>query len=352
MKSNNSPNDAAALRRLAEQRPAGVPIPCGTSDTQKLLHELQVHQIELEMRNEELRGAREVLEITSQKYADLYDFAPVPCVTLEQDGTVRHANHAAVALVGKNLASIVGRRLGIFFTEKSRPIFNSLLETAFKIDGKQTGEMTVLVNGQLIWVVAQAIVEATGKSCLFTLQDITERKQTELALREKELFLSESQRIAHIGSWAMAVAEESIQWSHETYRIYGLTPDTFVPTVTNLLELIHPQDRAVMQQWIGACLAGEKPATLEFRAVWPDKTIRVIECRGDLQYAPDGRPLRIVGTAQDITERRQIEESLRLTASVYTNSSEGMMITEANGTIVTVNTAFTQMTGYTSHEAI
>ncbi len=339
-------NDPA---KHAEYTPASAQRHC-VSDTQNLLDQLQAQQRELERQNEALQRTHEALALTSQRYTDLYDFAPMPYVTLERDGTVRHANHAAVALFGSHRDSFMYRRLGLYFASDSIPVFNALLERAFKTSGRQTDELELRVNGQLIWVVAEALLEATRTSCLLTLHDITERKQAELA--ERDQFLAESQRIAQIGSWAMAVADQSIQWSRETYRIFGLTPDTFDGTVEKFLERIHPQDRAAVQLWIVATMAGKKPAAVEFRIFWTDGSIRAIEGRGDLEYAPDGAPLRIVGTAQDITLRKQDEESLRLAASVYTNSTEAIMIARPNGTMVSINPAFTQVTGYTWQDAV
>ena len=142
-------------------------------------------------------------------------------------------------------------------------------------------------------------------------QNITARRQTELALREREQLLSESQRIAHVGSWSLDIATHTIHWTEETYRIYGVSPDTYKPTVGNFIDLIHPSDRQAMQTWIGACLAGKQPAALEFRAVRPDGSIRILQGYGDQQYTPDHTPLRIMGTVQDVTERIQAHAKLR-----------------------------------------
>jgi len=76
-------------------------------------------------------------------------------------------------------------------------------------------------------------------------------------LRQQEHLLSESQRLGHVGSWLYDM-KGPIAWSAELYRLYGVSPDTFIPTVESLLKLIHPDDRAVMQAWISACRGGRK----------------------------------------------------------------------------------------------
>src|SRR5581483_4664709 len=106
---------AAELRRPAEERlrnRASVPQPVSDADVQRLLHELQVHQIELEMQNEELLQARAELEASLAKYADLYDFAPVSYLTLAADGTIVEANLAAASFFGIERSKLIGIRFG------------------------------------------------------------------------------------------------------------------------------------------------------------------------------------------------------------------------------------------------
>jgi PAS domain S-box-containing protein len=143
--------------------------------------------------------------------------------------------------------------------------------------------------------------------------DVTERKLAEEALREKERLLSESQRIAHVGSWSFDLGEPDgrIVWSEELYRIYGVSPQTFVPTMESLLSLVVAEDRATMQKWVVACSAGEKPSEFGFRVTLPDGEIRFITGRGELQLDESHRPVRIAGSAQDVTERKQAQEELR-----------------------------------------
>ncbi len=143
--------------------------------------------------------------------------------------------------------------------------------------------------------------------------DITARKQAEEALRESERNLTEAQRIAHVGSWSWNLSG-LVQWTHELYRVYGVSPETFSPTVESFFELVYPEDRQAMQEWMRACGAGGKPTDFEFRAVRPDGTVRFVSGRGELVRDAGGRPMHMVGTAQDITERKQAEASLEASA--------------------------------------
>ena len=143
------------------------------------------------------------------------------------------------------------------------------------------------------------------------VRDITERQQAEETLRDKEYLLSESQRIGHIGTWSVDLAPYTATWTPETYRLFGVSPDTFVPSADALIDLLHPEDRGAMREWIRATLAGERPEALEFRVVLPDRSVRVLSGRGEMIFGDDHTPVRLVGTAQDVTERKQAEEALR-----------------------------------------
>jgi PAS domain S-box-containing protein len=141
-------------------------------------------------------------------------------------------------------------------------------------------------------------------------QELAGRRRAEGELREKEYILSESQSIAHVGSWNWDLVTGAFVWTPETYRIYGVSPDTFVPSGETLLGLIHPDDRASMQAWIGACLAGKEPPDLEFRVNLRDGGVRHILGRGHLEHDAENKPIRMVGIAQDITARKLARERI------------------------------------------
>jgi PAS domain-containing protein len=136
MKTNqHQPADAAGLRRRAEerlkrQRPEGGGQKTKL-ETARLVHELEVHQIELEMQNEELQQTRARAEALLAQYTDLYEFAPTGYFNLARDGTILAVNLTGARLLGLERAQLLNRRLGLLVAEADRPVFNACLEKTF-----------------------------------------------------------------------------------------------------------------------------------------------------------------------------------------------------------------------------
>ncbi len=143
-----------------------------------------------------------------------------------------------------------------------------------------------------------------------TYTDVTERKQAEQSLLEKQSALSEAQRIAHIGSWSWHLASGAVTCSEETYRLCAIAPDAPVRDRQAFLDRVHPHDRDRVSVWADECIAGRSTADQEFRVALPDGQMRVLNGRAYLQRDALGRQLALVGTVQDITERKTLEQEL------------------------------------------
>lgn len=144
-----------------------------------------------------------------------------------------------------------------------------------------------------------------------SMMDVTERARAHQALAHRERQFREAQRVARVGSWEVDLAQQSVHWSDEMYRMYGLNPDEFRPTSDSITALVTPADRPMMAKAYERCTKERRPFAYDLRIHHCDGQIRILHCRGHPVVDADGVVLRVLGTAQDVTDRRQTEERLR-----------------------------------------
>ncbi len=143
------------------------------------------------------------------------------------------------------------------------------------------------------------------------IRDISERVRAEEELRNSRTQLLEAQRIARVGSWRYSLGSRQVEWSHEMGRIFGIDPANGAPRYEEVLDLIHPEDRDRCEAFFNGATGSGEPKEIELRIVRPDGTVRHVVVRGENEADPEGRVVALYGTAQDITERRRLEEQLQ-----------------------------------------
>ncbi|HEX4951876.1 MAG TPA: EAL domain-containing protein [Thermoanaerobaculia bacterium] len=185
-----------------------------------------------------------------------------------------------------------------------------------------------------------------------TVQDVTEQKQAEEAVRESERRLRRVESLARIGHFGWDVPRQSFWWSPGTWELHGLEPRDEPVTLELIQSLVHPEDWPLVDAAMQAVLAGGEPAEIEFRLRLPTGIVRFLEGRGEIQLARQGRPILVTGFLQDVTERRVSEEHQRLAAKVFEQSREGICVTDADRRIIAVNEAFTEITGYSQSDVL
>lgn len=155
------------------------------------------------------------------------------------------------------------------------------------------------------------------------VKDISDRKHTQLKLQEREYLLSQTQRIAGIGSWVWDIPKETISWTDEMYRVYDVDPNAYQPSPEHNRNLPHPDDRHILSNWMVSALKGENPGAIEFRHLDRKGRIRIIRGQGEITLDRDGNPLLGMGTAQDITELRRHTDELVARDRVLSSLAEG-----------------------------
>lgn len=148
------------------------------ADLKKLLHELQVHQIELEMQNEELREAYERAEIALEKFTMLYDFAPLGYFSLEEDGSIVELNFTGAEILGDKRFSLVNCNFKIFVAESSKSEFNMFLDRVFASNTKESCEVTLGYDGKPSCnVYMEGVIAGHDRICLLSVINVSALKR-------------------------------------------------------------------------------------------------------------------------------------------------------------------------------
>lgn len=155
------------------------------------------------------------------------------------------------------------------------------------------------------------ILNEDGDGVFFVLvQDVTDRRQADLALKEQTRLLAQAEHIGRMGHWYYRQRDGHLSWSDEIYRIYGLSPTEHAPTLESAIEVIHPDDRGLAARALRSAISERRPFGFELRLLKPDGTMRHVWSQGHLDFADDGEFRGVLGVIIDITQRKRLEQEL------------------------------------------
>lgn len=187
-----------------------------------------------------------------------------------------------------------------------------------------------LISGAFCWLVARHV-------------------ESEVTLRSSEARLKQAQELAHVGNWQWDVARNELWWSDELYRIFGVDRSSFQLTYSTFLQLIHPEDRQVIDGAVREAVQEKRPYDVEHRIVRPDGSVRVLAGHGRIVLDDAGRVIRMVGATQDITERRTAEETVRRSErrlrTIIDTDPACVKLVSAQCELLEINRAGLEMTG-------
>ena len=340
----NVPPTKALLRRQAEaeirdQRTYGKDLAQNansTTDAVRLLHELQVHQVELELQNTELRKTRDDLELALDSYTDLYDFAPVGYFTLAKDGTIRLVNLTGSRMAAIDRARLLGQSFRRLLTAKSRAPFSALLDRVFASHEKQSGEFELLCQNHIPRIVSiEAQFSPTRKECRAAVLDITERKLAEAGTMRLAAIVNSSSD-AIVGK---DLNSRITSWNDGAEKVFGYSAEEMIGcSVTRLI----PADRRQEEELImNRIRRGE--SVKHFETIRVVKDGRLVAMSVTVSPIWDGAG-KIVGAskvARDITERKAAETALRQSEMLFSVLIEeapvGVLILDAGFILRKIN---------------
>jgi diguanylate cyclase (GGDEF)-like protein/PAS domain S-box-containing protein len=288
----------------------------------------------------------------------IIDHAPASIVVRDLDGRYEHVSRAVLDSLGRTSEEI----LGLTAAEVCDPETVAAIErqdAQMIAAGTPIVEEVEAVHGDgsrhVYHTVRYPIVDESGAVSglgSFAL-DVTDRKQVEKNLREREQQLADAQALAHLGSWELDLATDRLTWSDELCQIGG-QPKGFAPTLSEFLELVHPDDRSEVQARVEQGRHSEFSDS-EYRLIRPDGELRHVYTRRFGRFDANGVMTKLWGTTQDITERTAVELALResreYAEAIITAMGEGYALT-VNGKLVAVNDSLCALTGFTREQLV
>jgi diguanylate cyclase (GGDEF)-like protein/PAS domain S-box-containing protein len=320
-----------------------------------------------ELQRNALREANNTQQHLSSFIQRVMDSAGSLLIVLAPDGRVRMSNQRCEEALGIKSQQLAGTVLDDLLPADERSalaaqlpalpwqIHSPLFEWINHQDNYSAEHHLLSGDGSYrsYLLEAAALYSPQGKpeGAVVNATDITGLKDQEARLRRSESLLKEAQRYALMGSWELDLAHKKLSWSDEAYHIFEIDTTATSDPYHDFFSAIHPEDRARVDQAFATSLRRHKSLDVVHRLLITGQHLKWVHQRGIHQYAENGRPLRSVGTVQDITERYLTEQQQRIAATAF-ESQEGMVITAADMTILRVNRSFSEITGYSAAEVV
>ena len=207
----------------------------------------------------------------------------------------------------------------------------------------------------IAWLTTLAFLALVGETLVSLTSDITQRRRTEEGLHRERERVALALKTGQMGVYDLNLADQTLWWSPEIYLVFGVSNDSFTPTIESFSALVHPEDREILWRRLHESIARGEPFLHEFRIIRPDGTIRWIGNRAQTDYDSKGMPVRHFGVAIDVTDRRLADEELRHQRERLTLALEGAELAAWDWNIVTgavtLDERWWRMRGYVPEES-
>ncbi|MCF8460224.1 MAG: MEKHLA domain-containing protein [Flavobacteriales bacterium] len=276
----------------------------------------------------------------------------------KKDNPIIFANRAFLLMTGYSEAEVMGKNCRLLQGAQSDPATVQAIRDAVKNGADYRCEvLNYRKDGTTFWneLVITGIRNEAGilVNYIGRQNDITKRKRARKKLMDSELMLLQSQKMAGIGSYALDISSGMWTSSPLLDDIFGITND-YIRNVEGWRALVHPDDREMMREYLAThVLKNHQPFNKEYRIIRVKDGKEVwVDGRGDLEFDGDGNPTRMIGTIQDITERKQQIQELKKLSAAVEQSPASVVMTDLKGNITYVNPRFEEVTGFAAKKVI
>ncbi|HKJ89396.1 MAG TPA: PAS domain S-box protein, partial [Gammaproteobacteria bacterium] len=309
----------------------------------------------------EKKEALDALRASEKRFRAVFESAAIGIAIIGPDGHPQRVNPALARMLERSPEELAG----MHFAELTHPDDREMDQARFedfqagRIPGYHMEKRFLTPDDRIMWGRLHVSRMNPGEAgepllALALVEDITERQETRHALERSEKRLAEAQRIAQMGSWEWDIGSNALWWSDEIFRIFGFAPQQFRITYDAFLDLVHAEDRPLLQEKVGEALSGGS-YRLDHRIIRPDGAVRVVHEQGAVTFDGSREPVRMSGTVQDVTEQREIQGRIQDSESRYRALFEGSpdaIILLQGGGFHEVNTAAVKVFGCGSREGL
>ena len=315
--SQAEPRPSVDLRRKAEdrfrQQHAGRAGAMTDTDIRTLVQELQVHQIELEMQNEELATAQASAQDLSEKYSDLFDFAPIGYYLWDARGRLLEVNLSGAALLGMERSTAFNQRFGRFVATEDRPAFAEFCAAVLRTDVKQRCEVKLRIQDQAVYVLIEAITvrdhAGMNRRCRAVVIDVSERKRLQSAVALRERLLNSFFTGATVG---LALLDKELRYLQVNQTLAAMNGIATEEHLGRTVREVIPERAAAVEAIVHSVLATRAPV-LNVEVAGPMRNPSGFQRQWAESYFPiagaDGIPEGVGALVVEITDRKQAEET-------------------------------------------